>query len=691
VAEVGPGPNESHKKWTPLATAAFCAALTIACVAVFAGVVSNGFIRFDDPRYVTQNEVVLQGLTADGTTWAFTTFFKSNWHPITWLSHMLDVELFGIEASGHHATNLLLHALNALLLFFVLRAATRAAGPSALVAVLFAVHPTHVESVAWIAERKDVLSTLFGLLAMVCFVGYARSGGVLRYAGMLLALTLGLASKASLVTLPFLFLLLDYWPLRRFRERGVGRLCAEKLPLLAIAAVFSVLTMQAQAGGGATEMGSGLALTERAANAVMSYGLYIWKTFWPTDLSILYPHPYLAGGTPYEDWQVGAVAVGLSLVTLFCVAMRSRPYLAVGWLWFGGTLVPMIGLVQAGSQAFADRYTYVSCIGLYLIVAFGGADLLRGVNRKSRALGAFGFGAFVGCLALLGATAQQQVGRWRDTETLFEHSLSIEPGAVALQNNLGNELYERGDVEESIAYHRRAVELMPEIRTYQRNLSRGLRATGEVFEAELHGLLARGIEIDSVEGQSALAMVRMQERDFESAHGHLEYALEIDPGNGNALTGMAFVLQSLGDVGAARELLENGLSTSTDTAPVALALAQLQVSAGEPAAALESLRIAASSGALSTAHQMLLARGFVAVGEVDAAAEQLRGAIEASPGKSEPYVLLGDTLMLRGNAADAIIYYRQAIILTPESESIRSRLSAALGGVQSAPSDSGPR
>jgi tetratricopeptide (TPR) repeat protein len=522
----------------------FCLLLALVTVKVYAGVFTSDFIRFDDPRYITKNSIVLDGLTLDGAVWAFTTFFKSNWHPITWLSHMLDVELFGVDPAGHHATNLLLHVANSLLLFAVLRSATRAAGPSALVAAIFAMHPTHVESVAWVAERKDVLSTLFCLLATASYVAYARRGGAARYAATAALLVLGLASKAMLLTLPFVFLLLDYWPLARLRfDRSARPLVVEKLPLIAVVVVFAGVTFAAQSTGGAVGLGDPVPLHLRAANAVMSYGLYIWKSVWPVDLALVYPHPNLEGGTPWRAWQVAATGTLLLLVSLACLRARRQPYLAVGWLWFVGTLVPAIGLVQAGTQGMADRYTYVPCIGLYIAAAWGGADLLRRASRRRGWLRGAAALASLAALAALALASQRQVAYWRDTVPLFEHSLAVAPGSYLLHNNLANELFERDQLDESIHHYRLALEIRSDFRMGHRNLSNALKIRGELYDAKRHYLIGRQVALDSLDGELQLGDAALRERRFEVAAAHFRRALEIDPESETAHRNLGLALR----------------------------------------------------------------------------------------------------------------------------------------------------
>jgi len=349
-------------------------------VLVYAPVKDYPFINYDDTLYVTEVPQVQQGLGWDSVVWSMTAMEAANWHPLTWLSHMLDVQLFGLNPAGHHLTNLLLHLANVLLLFGVLQQMTGAVWRSALVAALFALHPLNVESVAWVAERKNVLSTLFWLLTMAAYMGYVRKPHWGRYLGMMGIFVLGLMAKPMLVTLPCVLLLLDYWPLGRlgkdskeFWER-LPRLAAEKLPLFIPVAAISVVTIAAQSQAGALSSWEGLPLGVRVANAVLTYGVGLKKMLWPVDLAVFYPHP----GNSLAVWPVALAALLLVILSLgvWWQGRRSR-YLVVGWLWYLGTLFPVSGLIQVGEQAMADRYAYVPLMGLFIILAWGTAELAQ--------------------------------------------------------------------------------------------------------------------------------------------------------------------------------------------------------------------------------------------------------------------------------------------------------------------------
>jgi tetratricopeptide (TPR) repeat protein len=669
----------------------FCLLLALATVAVYGGVFSSDFIRFDDPRYIAENRHVREGLTLDGAVWALTAYVKSNWHPLTLLSHMLDVELYGLSAGGHHATNLLLHVANSLLLFAVLRSATRAPRPSALVAALFALHPTHVESVAWVSERKDVLSTLFWLLATASYVAYARRGGIARYAATALLLVAGLASKAMLMTLPFVFLLLDYWPLGRLRfDRSALRLLVEKLPLLAIVAAVAAAALAAQISGGAVALGDPVPFHLRAANAAVSYGLYVWKTVWPVDLALLYPHPNLPGGTPWQAWQVvlaGAGLLGASLVFLWA---RGHRYLAVGWLWFLGTLLPVIGIVQVGTQGIADRYTYVPCIGLYIIAAWGSADLTRATSRRAGGFGAAGALVAVVVLAALAVVSHRQVGYWRDTVPLFEHSLAVAPGAYPLHNNLGNELLDRGQLDEAIRHYRRALEIKPDHITAHKGLGNALRQRGELYEATRHSLLGRRVRLDSLEGELQLGDALLREKDPEAALDHFRRAARFAPNSEVIQRALGQAHMDLGRPDEATLFYRRAVELAPDSYSAHRALALALMHRRDLPAAISEYREVVRIRPESARDLHQLGHLLRAAGDLDGAVLQYRRAVAAAPGEAVPRLNLGDTLLARGDLDEAIVSYREAIVIEPDNPAARERLERALrmrteraGGAQS--------
>jgi tetratricopeptide (TPR) repeat protein len=512
--------------------------LSLALVAVtflvYCRVLDHEFVNYDDQEYVVNNPSVRSGLTGASIRWALTSFEYSNWHPLTWLSLMLDRDFYGgLKPSGFHFTNVVLHLANTVLLLHVLRRMTGAVWRSALVAALFALHPLHVESVAWVTERKDVLSTLFWLLTLWAYAVYTGRPGPGRYALVVLALALGLATKPMLVTLPFVLLLLDYWPLGRWALRkgppaGPGpvvplrRLVVEKLPLLALTLASCLLTLHAQTEAVATR--EYMPLEVRLLNAVQAYGGYLRKTVWPVDLAAYYHHA--RGALP--GVQVLVCGALLVAVTLGVWWARGRPYLAVGWFWFLGTLVPVIGLVQVGEQSMADRYTYVPLIGLFLAFAWGCGDLVEALGWRPLRVG-----LSVVLLAGLLVCAQRtwvQVGTWRNSRTLWEHAVRVLPGDYTAHDRLGMVHDAAGRPLEAWSEFSQAVELYPDSAQAQNNLGRTSLALGAPELARDHLTEAVRIRPDrpDVRYNLAMALVLCPERDLVAAQEHCRQALELN-------------------------------------------------------------------------------------------------------------------------------------------------------------------
>jgi len=484
-----------NKPLFPGANIFLAALLVVLVAAVFWEAPEAAFLaHHDDNVYVTNNPHVKEGLTANGIAWAFGRSHGANWHPLTWISHQIDVECHGLEPRGHHLTSLVLHALNTVLLFFLLFRVTGAGLRGGFVAALFAVHPLHVESVAWVAERKDVLSAFFLLLAIFAYVGYTRRPGLMRYLAVALLFSLGLMAKPMVVTFPVGLLLLDYWPLRRFvPAMGMGRLIAEKLPLLALSAASSVVTMIAQAEGGAMRS---LPLVQRVSNALVAYVTYIVKMIWPRGLAAQYPHP--EGTLPW--WQIIGAALCLIVMTLLAVRFGKRyRYLPAGWLWFLGTLVPVIGIVQVGHQAMADRYTYIPLIGLFVIVAWGAHDLAaRAVpSRRARTVLLWSLAALV--LAGSSVAARVQVGYWKDGPTLFGHAIAVTEENYLAEHDLGMSLLLAGDVEGGIEHLERSIAIKPDFGVTYANLAMIHFYCGRPAEAWKNVHLARQYDCELAE------------------------------------------------------------------------------------------------------------------------------------------------------------------------------------------------
>ncbi len=524
--------------------------LVIAVLGVYGKVLGFDFIEYDDTGYVTRNPEVQQGLSWEGLRWAFTTLRLANWHPLTWLSHQLDVTLFGLDPSGHHAVNVLFHALNVVLLFGLLHGLTGALWRSAAAAAIFALHPLQVESVAWIAERKNLISTLFWLLACRSYLNYARSERRTQYALTIAWMAIGLMCKPALVTLPFALLLLDYWPLGRIAPgaglRGYGARITEKLPLFVLAIVFCVITWSAQQYGGALEGGATIPLYDRLINALVSYALYLWRFLWPFGLSVYYPHPNIpgTGGEPWALLQVAAAASTLIACTTL-VAISRRRYAVVGWLWFLGTLVPMIGVVQTGTQAMADRYAYVPIIGLSILLCWGGHELLAmGGSRRPWPRVAAALVLSLYC----GIASWQQLGHWRNSLELFSHALALSPRNTRVLVSVGVEMQQAGRLDEAIRKYRTALEIRPEYPLALMNLGTAFQERGDPQDAIRALQRATAIDPTLVLGHYNLANALAASGNMNGAVAHYRRTLELDPENVAARVNLGSAFASQGEL-----------------------------------------------------------------------------------------------------------------------------------------------
>ena len=524
---------------------------------LYAQVLQFDFVGLDDSFYVTDNPFVRAGLVPQSVAWSFTTFETANWIPLTWLSLMLDTTVFGVRPGGYHLTQVLLHAANTGLVFTIFARITASPLRSAFVAALFALHPLHVESVAWISERKDVLSTLFGLLSLLGYVNFAMRGSRSSLAASILCFVLSLLSKQTLVTLPFVFLLLDYWPLDRFERSTNGptgeassvaaagavprvarrrahtwRLVIEKWPFFAASAVFSAVAVIAQGHGAAIRPFAVLPLQTRCLNAVVAYAAYLWQTIWPLKLAMFYPY---AAGQLTLTTVLPAAALLLAISVAALAWVRRFPYLFVGWFWFLGTLVPMIGIVQIGLQQRADRYTYFPSIGLSLAVAWLVPELLPAGSLRKWVLPS----ASVAALAFFAVTAYGQIGYWTDSVTLFGHALASTEDNAFTRYLLGTASVNRGDLQEGVADLESAVRLDPQDAPYHFNLANALKRVGRTDEAADHYRAALALDARNADAHNNLGLILLERKQYADARQHFSRALQIDENHLRACLNLA--------------------------------------------------------------------------------------------------------------------------------------------------------
>jgi len=634
-----------------------CILLGLVVLAVYWPVHKYEFVKYDDDKYVTDNRYVKSGLNWQGVRWAFTTGHASNWHPLTWLSHMLDYQLFGLNSGAHHTSNVLFHIANTLLLFVVLKRMTGRLWASGFVAAVFGLHPLHVESVAWVAERKDVLSTFFWLLTMWAYVRYAEKPRPARYLLTLLFFLLGLMAKPMLVTLPLVLLLLDYWPLERMQFRkvvggddlqdgdtqnsigrvSIWRLIVEKVPFFALTVISSIVTFIVQRKGGAVPTMEALSTRSRVDNAIVSYVSYIVKMIWPSQLGVLYPHP--AGGL--STMKVVVCGLVLVLVTVcFIFLARWRRFPAVGWFWYIGTLVPVIGLVQVGVQARADRYTYVPLTGLFIIAAWGLPALLGRWRYRKVVLAVL---ACVVLAAAIGATSVQ-VRYWKNSITLFGHTLDVTKGNWLMHSNYAGVLRAAGEREKAIEHFNRALKLKPDSAEVHSNLGNALSELGRVDDAIKHYRKAISLEPDFSEGHYNLAVALAKLGETDEAIAEYREAFRLDRWNLDALNNLAYLLAQQGETEEAIRLYKKAI-------------------------ALEQGNIIAH-GRLGLA----LAK----VGRIDEAIREFRIVLKARPDDVEMNCNVGILLERQNKIGDAIKHYRRALEIKPDDTKAHKCLQSAL-------------
>jgi len=636
--------------------------LGTATLAVYEQVRHNDFVNYDDYDYVTGNQHVQNGLNLKGIVWAFSKITSANWHPLTVMSHMLDCQLFGLNPKWHHLVNLLFHTINTLLLFWVLKDMTGALWRSAFVAGLFALHPLHVESVAWIAERKDVLSTMFWMLTMAGYVRYVRLGGAKWYMVTLLAFALGLLAKPMLVTLPFVLLLLDYWPLKRLTYYPLSAIrypLIEKLPFFALSAALSIITFIVQHSSGAVMRIGALPLCIRIANTPVSYVRYILKMFWPAKLAVLYP---------YEDIRLSywvAIAAGLLLLVVSILVVRlasKHRYLPVGWFWYLGTLVPVIGLAQAGVQALADRYTYIPLTGLFIIVAWSLPELLAGRRHRDIVLGV----SAAAVLLVLSICTYLQLRHWRNSITLFTRALTVTNNSYLAHNSLGFALQSQGKIDEAMAHYRRALDIFPMYELALYNAGFVLHLKGKPDEAAGYYRKALSAKPDYADAHYSLGLILKVQGRPDEAISHLRQAIKFKPDYAEAYNELAGISLGRGKFDEAVDYYRQAIGVKPDYAQAYYNLGNAFVSQGKFKEAAEcfqqALRIKPDYAEAHCNLGAVLKQG----GRLDEAIGHYKEALKVKPDSPEIHNNLGNALLAQGGTYEAIEHFRRAVKLKPD-------------------------
>jgi protein O-mannosyl-transferase len=611
-----------------------CVFLALVTFALYWPVTGFEFNNYDDAQYITENPQIHSGLTGENILWAFTTGYASNWHPLTWLSHLLDCQLYGLNPGGHHFTNLLFHVVNTLLLFGLLRRMTGAVWRSAFVAALFALHPMHVESVAWVAERKDVLSAFFGLVTLWAWWSYVQTPSWRRYALALFLFALGLMSKPMLVTLPLLMLLLDFWPLRRAQPEkpllGYAPLLTEKIPFFALTIASCVITFLVQRAGGAVVLANMIAPEKRAANAVVSYVRYILKLLWPQNMAVIYPYP---AHIPW--WQVAGA--GLLLAAISIIALRAaqrRSYLIVGWLWFVISLVPVIGLVQVGVQSIADRYTYLPAIGLFIMAAWGTAEHFAARPGAKPVLASAAGVVLAACFLV----SMHQLQYWRDSFALFNHAIDVTTDNAVAHCNLGQALAAAGKPDQAFDEYTKALTIDPAYVSAMVSMSSYYNLHGDYDKAVSCLNAALKIRPDYDQAHYNLALAFSGQGKTAQAIAEYRAALRINPRHDKALVNLGATLAQQGDLTNAIALYEQALEIAPDNPYAHNAL----------------------GGALQSQ------------GKLDEAVQQYSAALQIQPNFAEAQENLaeaeagiGISMARRGDDRGAIEHYREALRLNP--------------------------
>jgi Flp pilus assembly protein TadD len=701
--------------------------LVLAVAATYAPVACYDFLNLDDNSYVTENKNVRDGLTWAGARWAFTSLERGNWHPLTWFSHMVDCQVFGIRpggmytvgdqhfVNGHHLVNVGLHAASTVLLFWLLTRMTAAVWPSAVVAGLFALHPLHVESVAWIAERKDVLSVFLGLLALLAYVRYAERPSVARYVPVFVLLALGLMAKPMLVTLPLVMLLLDYWPLGRYPLRIANcelriqtapargffksairnpqsaisfgrtstlRLVLEKLPLFVLGAGCCVATIFAQHGAGAMEFAEKISWPARVSNAAVAYVVYLGQTFWPAGLAVFYPHVERPLG------QAAAAAIFLLGVTALAIwQIRRRPYLAVGWFWYLGTLVPVIGLVQVGKQAMADRYTYLPLVGVFIAMVWSLVDLLGRRRHGAKVLALAACAALVAC----GVAAAVQVRTWADSVTLFGRAVAVTGDNVVARGNLAVAFSQVGRNDEALVHLNEALRIDPTDAVSNNCMGLLLSGRGEHADAVAHFRIVLRYKPEYYAVHNNLGLTLATQGKLDEAIAEYHESLRLEPTYTPAMSNLGAALISRGEVDKAEPLLREAVRLTPNEARAHnnLGVALVRLGRTDEAAVeyAEALRLDPYAVDAHTNLGVLLGNA----NRFDEAIEHFNASLRVSPDQPEAHNGLGHVLMIQGHDAEALPHLITALERRPDWPAALTDLARIRAASASASLRNGPQ
>jgi tetratricopeptide (TPR) repeat protein len=659
----------------------------------FGRALSDDFVGYDDQSYVLRNPRVTNGLTLDGIQWAFTHVHASNWHPLTMISHMLDCQVYGLQPWGHHLTSILLHAAAAILLFLALRELTGNLWPSVFVAAVFAVHPLRVESVAWVSERKDVLSGVFFMLTLWAYARYARGNApsYFWYITVVVLFALGLMCKPTLVTLPFVLLLLDYWPLARVRPSSCGGrgitgspshrrntlswLVIEKIPLFVLSAASCAATLLAQKQ--ALEASLKPPLEDRIGNALISYAMYVGQMIWPGRLAVLYPYPEGNLKAPYLILAL----LFLLMISIASFLWRKRyPFLLTGWLWYLGMLVPMIGIIQVGSQVRADRYTYLPQIGLYILVAWGAAELFHRWRRSREIL------AVTAALIIIALTTRSylQTSYWRDTETLWKHAITSTSNNYIAHTNLSETLSQSGRFAEAIAECQEALKIKPDFAAAHNNLGNALQnkqsadgareQNGALGEAIEHYRKALQIKPDFTQAHSNLGKALLKKGQTDEAIAQFQKTLEIEPNDAEAefSLGIAFVQKR--EVNEAIAHYEKAVEIRPGYAEARNHLANAFVAEGKYSDAIANYEAAVRirPNYLEAHHNMGCV--LATIGKTDEALEQFNEALRLNGNYAPAHFALGSLLARMGHREEAVAHLAEALRLKPDYEYAKQQL-----------------